>query len=135
MLATDGQTGEFVVAFESELAYWGYNGGIKDWREEFNKLCTIKAELCVLSSTFKPLTGPQFPAFLRERLDSMRDNFSNGEQGGFCLCYGPEDSTKDREHPWLAYSLERDFALRLQTSAFRLRQRHVIEGAEPSSEN
>jgi hypothetical protein len=135
VLATDRQTGEFVVAFESELAYWGYRGGTKDWREEFSKLCAIKAELRVLSSTFRPLTGPQFPAFLRERLDSMREHFVNGEQGGFCLGYGPEDSTKDREHPWLAYSLERDFTLRPLVAAVPLRQRRVIEGVEPSLEN
>ena len=37
--AADGETGDLLVAFESELAPWGWNGSSgKDWREEFPKL-------------------------------------------------------------------------------------------------
>ena len=60
--ATDVETRQLLVAFESELAYWGYNGSSgKDWREEFRKLCKTPAELRVLSSTFPEKTVRRFP--------------------------------------------------------------------------
>jgi hypothetical protein len=120
---------------ESELAYWDYNGrSEKDWREEFRKLCKIKAEIRVLSSTFKSGTGAHFSAFLKERLDSMRASFDAGPQADYCLIFGPESTLEDPEQPWLAYSLERDFTLRELTSAQPLRPRLVIEGEESPTE-
>jgi hypothetical protein len=82
--ATDVGTGELVVAFESELAWWGYNGASgRDWRQEFPKLCQARAELRVLSSTFQKGTSSTFPALLRGRLDSMRSYFDAGHPGDF----------------------------------------------------
>src|SRR5688572_30145615 len=48
VFAEDRHTGKLIVAFESELAYWGYGSSGKDWRQEFPKLCGKAAELRVL---------------------------------------------------------------------------------------
>lgn len=132
--AVPGQV-RLLVAFESELAYWGYNGASgKDWRQEFPKLCRVDACLRVLSSTFKAGTGASFPAFLRGRLDSMAADFRTASPGAWCLIFGPEDTRRDPHQPWLAYSLELDFSLRLLRSEVPLRPRQVIEGREPAVE-
>jgi hypothetical protein len=130
--ATDVDTGELLVAFESELAWWGYNGSSgKDWRQEFPKLCRTKAELRVLSSTFQEGTGSTFPMFLRERLDSMKVDYDAGHPGDLCLIFGPEYTRREPDQHWLAYSLERkDFSLRELTSAKPLHPWLVITGKE-----
>jgi hypothetical protein len=116
--AVDKRTGAIVVAFETELARWGYNGSSgKDWREEFQKLCKIKAELRVLSSYFKNGTGGKFHEFLQDKLNLMKGNFDERCDGDFCFIFGPERSRKDPEQPWLAYSLEPNFTLRELTSS------------------
>jgi hypothetical protein len=133
--ARDRSTGELVVAFESELAWWGYNGTSgKDWSEEFPKLCGIRADLRVLTSTFKVGTGAGFPAFLREKLDSMRGAFDRREPGEFCLAFGPEYSKKDPRQDWLAFAVEDDYSLRSLTSAKPLITHLIWDGKEPPTE-
>lgn len=134
--AEDQGTGALFVAFETELAWWGYNGSSgKDWREEFPKLCNTPAEIRVLSSYFKTGTGGTFPAFLRVKLDSMKASFDAGyKEGDFCLIFGPESSMNDRNQPWLAFSLERDFTLRKLTSPKLLIPWRVYKGEESSVE-
>jgi hypothetical protein len=123
-----------VIAFESELAYWGYNGSSgKDWREEFPKLCRIPSQLRVLSSTFKPGTGTGFDAFLREKLDSMRASFDAAIPSEWCLIFGPEDTRQDPDEPWRAYAMNADFSIRRLRSARPLLPRWIIEGRESAT--
>lgn len=134
VFAEDRRSSKLVVAFESELAYWGYKGGIKDWRQEFPKLCDKKADLRVLVSTFEPGTGNIFEKFLAEKISSMKACFDRGAPGDFCLIFGPEDTRRDPRQCWLAYSLERDLILRPLASAKLLHPRLVITGEEPCTE-
>lgn len=134
VFAEDRRTGELVVAFESELAYWGFRGGTKDWREEFPKLCQKNAKLRVLASTFRPRTGRNFRSFLSQKLESMKQCFTGGTQGDFLLIFGPEDTISDPSQCWLAFSLECDFTLRDLVSAKPLYPRRIISGQESCDE-
>jgi hypothetical protein len=85
----------------------------KTWREEFVKLCRISAKLRVLSAYFLPGTGATFTEFLRCELDSMRDSFVAASPSEWLLLYGSENTNRDPQQAWLAFSLQPDFQLRL----------------------
>lgn len=126
-----------LVAFETELAPVGYLGRRheKTWREEFEKLCGVPAELRVLSSYFLHGTGGTFEAFLRGELESMRVNFDRAEPGAWLFVFGSEDSRKDPDQPWLAFTLREDFLLEpLPLGEPTLRPRRVARGLDPASE-
>jgi hypothetical protein len=126
--AVDAATNHLFIAYESELAYWGYNGDSgRDWRQEFPKLCSKSAELRVLSSTFPAGTGASFEGLLLERLRSMRTAFDQAEAGEFCLIFGPEDTRSDPTQPWVAYSLMADFTLYRLDSTVPLLPRNEID--------
>ena len=57
-LAKDRQSGDYVVAFESELAYWGIRAEEKDWREESSKLCTSRLSFGSCRARSSRLRGP-----------------------------------------------------------------------------
>lgn len=102
------------IAFESELAPVGYMGRTheKTWREEFVKLCGIPAQLRVLSSYFLPGTGSTFEDFLRRQLNELSVYFQNSAPGKWLLVFGSENSTRDPDQPWLAFSLDQNYVLR-----------------------
>jgi hypothetical protein len=126
----------FTIAFETELAPVGYKGRThgKTWREEFVKLCSVDAELRVLSSYFVAGSGSSFDGYLRRQLAELKDVFECGRPGPWLLVFGSEDSTRDAEQPWLAYELDARGTPSPITSGLALRPRLVARGIDPRSE-
>jgi hypothetical protein len=125
---------QLAVALESELAPVGYMGRKhgKTWREEFVKLCTISAEMRVLSSYFLPRTGRSFEGFLRGQLDHMADAFRNATPSSWLLVFGSENSSQDPDQPWLPFALEPNLCLRaLPPAPVPFCPRRIARGLDP----
>lgn len=123
---------KLLVAFESELAPVGYMNRkhAKTWREEFVKLWGIPAELRVLSAYFMPGTGKTFPHFLRQQLDDLRAHVAGPPSGKWLLVFGSENSEKDWEQHWLAFSFGADGAIREICHDLRFRPRCIARGID-----
>jgi len=126
----------FSVAFETELAPVGYQGRThaKTWREEFVKLCSVDADLRVLSSYFLAGTGPTFDAFLRLQLAELEDASRRALSGPWLLVFGSEDSTRDADQPWLAYEFDARGAPTPILDGSPLRPRRIARGLDPRHE-
>jgi hypothetical protein len=106
--AENQDTGELLIAFESEQGQYGRKGG---WENEFRKLCGIQARLRVITGQFKVGEGKRYPQQLQSQLNQHRSTFAAGERGEFLLIFGPEYNRRDPGQPWLVYTLSEDMTL------------------------